>query len=162
MSGGKQVPPAEPRSSRAGARRATAVIDPAPQLRQNTDARGPDALDATCPLVAKVHQDTRRFARDGRTLPPVGHVNHEEVEGTYGHAPDQTVIVDGGCRRGDTGPFLDASRRWNGEELLRFEWVGHTEIAEQPLGRAGLSRPRRAEQYHTTSPITTVNASLKA
>lgn len=64
-----------------------------PQVRQNADARGLDVLDATCPLVAKVHQEARRFARDGRTLLLVGHADHEEVEGTYGHAPDQTVIV---------------------------------------------------------------------
>ncbi|MFE5842318.1 4-hydroxy-3-methylbut-2-enyl diphosphate reductase [Streptomyces niveus] len=65
-----------------------------PQVRQNADARGLDVLDATCPLVAKVHQEARRFARDGRTLLLVGHADHEEVEGTYGHAPEQTVIVE--------------------------------------------------------------------
>ncbi|HEX8866097.1 MAG TPA: 4-hydroxy-3-methylbut-2-enyl diphosphate reductase [Lentzea sp.] len=65
-----------------------------PQVRQNADARGLDVIDATCPLVAKVHQEARRFARDGRTLLLVGHANHEEVEGTFGHAPDQTIIVE--------------------------------------------------------------------
>ncbi|MFJ8473780.1 4-hydroxy-3-methylbut-2-enyl diphosphate reductase [Kitasatospora sp. NPDC094011] len=65
-----------------------------PQVRQNAEARGLDVLDATCPLVAKVHQEARRFARDGRTLLLVGHADHEEVEGTYGHAPDQTIIVE--------------------------------------------------------------------
>ncbi|MFS8202438.1 4-hydroxy-3-methylbut-2-enyl diphosphate reductase [Streptomyces sp. CWNU-52B] len=65
-----------------------------PQVRRNADARGLDVLDATCPLVAKVHQEARRFARDGRTLLLIGHADHEEVEGTYGHAPDQTVIVE--------------------------------------------------------------------
>ncbi|MEV8345132.1 4-hydroxy-3-methylbut-2-enyl diphosphate reductase [Streptomyces niveus] len=65
-----------------------------PQVRRNADARGLDVLDATCPLVAKVHQEARRFARDGRTLLLVGHADHEEVEGTYGHAPDRTVIVE--------------------------------------------------------------------
>ncbi|MEU5313835.1 4-hydroxy-3-methylbut-2-enyl diphosphate reductase [Streptomyces sp. NPDC021562] len=65
-----------------------------PQVRQNADARGLDVLDATCPLVAKVHQEARRFARDGRTLLLIGHADHEEVEGTYGHAPEQTVVVE--------------------------------------------------------------------
>ncbi|WP_432253381.1 4-hydroxy-3-methylbut-2-enyl diphosphate reductase [Streptomyces sp. HNM1019] len=65
-----------------------------PQVRRNADARGLDVLDAACHLVAKVHQEARRFARDGRTLLLVGHADHEEVEGTYGHAPDQTVIVE--------------------------------------------------------------------
>ncbi|MFS8103103.1 4-hydroxy-3-methylbut-2-enyl diphosphate reductase [Lentzea alba] len=65
-----------------------------PQVRQNADTRGLDVIDATCPLVAKVHQEARRFARDGRTLLLVGHADHEEVEGTFGHAPDQTIIVE--------------------------------------------------------------------
>ncbi|MEU2337821.1 4-hydroxy-3-methylbut-2-enyl diphosphate reductase [Streptomyces sp. NPDC006654] len=65
-----------------------------PQVRRNADARGLDVLDATCPLVAKVHQEARRFARDGRTLLLIGHADHEEVEGTYGHAPEQTVVVE--------------------------------------------------------------------
>ncbi|MET8976712.1 4-hydroxy-3-methylbut-2-enyl diphosphate reductase [Streptomyces sp. NPDC004539] len=65
-----------------------------PQVRENADARGLDVLDATCPLVAKVHQEARRFARDGRTLLLIGHADHEEVEGTYGHAPDRTIVVE--------------------------------------------------------------------
>ncbi|MEV7086117.1 4-hydroxy-3-methylbut-2-enyl diphosphate reductase [Streptomyces sp. NPDC093085] len=65
-----------------------------PEVRRNADARGLDVLDATCPLVAKVHQEALRFARDGRTLLLIGHADHEEVEGTYGHAPDRTVIVE--------------------------------------------------------------------
>jgi 4-hydroxy-3-methylbut-2-enyl diphosphate reductase len=65
----------------------------APQVRHNAEVRRLDVLDATCPLVAKVHQEARRFAREDRTLLLVGHAGHEEVEGTYGHAPDQTVIV---------------------------------------------------------------------
>ncbi|MFD4669571.1 4-hydroxy-3-methylbut-2-enyl diphosphate reductase [Lentzea sp. NPDC058450] len=65
-----------------------------PQVRENAAARGLDVLDATCPLVAKVHQEARRFARDGRTVLLVGHAEHEEVEGTFGHAPDRTIIVE--------------------------------------------------------------------
>jgi 4-hydroxy-3-methylbut-2-en-1-yl diphosphate reductase len=65
-----------------------------PRVRHNAEARGLDVLDATCPLVSKVHQEAHRFAREGRTLLLVGHADHEEVEGTYGHAPDQTVIVE--------------------------------------------------------------------
>jgi 4-hydroxy-3-methylbut-2-en-1-yl diphosphate reductase len=65
-----------------------------PQVRENAAARNLDVLDATCPLVAKVHQEARRFARDGRTLLLVGHADHEEVEGTFGHAPDQTIVIE--------------------------------------------------------------------
>ncbi|ALG09328.1 4-hydroxy-3-methylbut-2-enyl diphosphate reductase [Kibdelosporangium phytohabitans] len=65
-----------------------------PQVRQNAKARNLDVLDATCPLVSKVHQEALRFAKDGRTLLLVGHDGHEEVEGTFGHAPDRTIIVE--------------------------------------------------------------------
>ncbi len=65
-----------------------------PQVRRNAAERGLDVLDATCPLVSKVHQEAVRFARSDRTLLLVGHAEHEEVEGTYGHAPDRTVIVE--------------------------------------------------------------------
>jgi 4-hydroxy-3-methylbut-2-enyl diphosphate reductase len=66
----------------------------APEVRENARRRDLDVIDATCPLVSKVHQEARRFARDGRTLLLVGHADHEEVEGTYGEAPDQTLIVE--------------------------------------------------------------------
>ncbi|WP_241672098.1 4-hydroxy-3-methylbut-2-enyl diphosphate reductase [Streptomyces sp. IB2014 016-6] len=66
----------------------------APEVRENAKARRLDTIDATCPLVSKVHQEARRYARDGRTLLLVGHADHEEVEGTYGEAPDRTVIVE--------------------------------------------------------------------
>ena len=65
-----------------------------PQVRSNAQARSLDVIDATCPLVSKVHQQARRFAREDRTLLLVGHAGHEEVEGTFGHAPDRTIIVE--------------------------------------------------------------------
>jgi 4-hydroxy-3-methylbut-2-en-1-yl diphosphate reductase len=65
-----------------------------PAVRENAARRGLDVIDATCPLVAKVHQEARRYARDGRTLLLVGHNDHEEVEGTYGEAPDRTLVVE--------------------------------------------------------------------
>ena len=65
-----------------------------PQVRRNAAERQLVVIDATCPLVAKVHQEARRFARDERTLILIGHADHEEIEGTYGEAPDRTVIVE--------------------------------------------------------------------
>ncbi|MFG3660766.1 4-hydroxy-3-methylbut-2-enyl diphosphate reductase [Streptomyces sp. NPDC047706] len=65
-----------------------------PEVRRNAQARRLDVIDATCPLVSKVHQEAKRFAREERTLLLVGHAGHEEVEGTFGHAPDRTVIVE--------------------------------------------------------------------
>lgn len=52
-------------------------------------------LDATCPLVTKVHNEVKRFARDGYHILLVGHEGHEEVEGTAGEAPEVTHLVDG-------------------------------------------------------------------
>lgn len=52
-------------------------------------------LDATCPLVTKVHNEVKRFARDGYQILLVGHEGHEEVEGTAGEAPEVTHLVDG-------------------------------------------------------------------
>ncbi|KIF77171.1 hypothetical protein QR77_31510 [Streptomyces sp. 150FB] len=71
-----------------------------------------------------------RFARDGRTSALVGHADHGEVEGTYGHAPDRTVIVETVADAETLDPSPDAPRRGNGEELLRFDRVGHTKITE--------------------------------
>jgi 4-hydroxy-3-methylbut-2-enyl diphosphate reductase len=50
-------------------------------------------IDATCPLVTKVHMEARRFARQDKTIVLIGHAGHEEVEGTSGQSPDRTVLV---------------------------------------------------------------------
>jgi 4-hydroxy-3-methylbut-2-enyl diphosphate reductase len=65
-----------------------------PAVRQSAAGRELQVIDATCPLVSKVHQEARRFARGGRTLLLIGHADHEEVEGTRGEAPDRTIVVD--------------------------------------------------------------------
>lgn len=65
-----------------------------PAVRGNAAVRELDVIDATCPLVSKVHQEARRYARDGKTILLIGHGDHEEVEGTFGEAPDRTVIVE--------------------------------------------------------------------
>jgi len=57
--------------------------------------RGLQAIDATCPLVTKVHREAMRFARDDYEILLIGHAGHEEVEGTMGHAPDRTTLVNG-------------------------------------------------------------------
>lgn len=64
-----------------------------PAVREQAADRQLRVIDATCPLVARVHQETRRYARDGRTILLIGHADHEEVEGTYGEAPDRTIVV---------------------------------------------------------------------
>jgi 4-hydroxy-3-methylbut-2-enyl diphosphate reductase len=64
-----------------------------PEVRQEAAQRGLDAVDATCPLVAKVHAEARRFAADGYLVALIGHAGHEEVDGTLGEAPGSMALV---------------------------------------------------------------------
>jgi 4-hydroxy-3-methylbut-2-enyl diphosphate reductase len=64
-----------------------------PAVRTEAARRGLDVVDATCPLVTKVHAEARRFAERGDTVLLIGHEDHEEVEGTLGEAPERTVLV---------------------------------------------------------------------
>ena len=65
----------------------------APSVHANAAARGLRTIDATCPLVTKVHVEARKFAQDGYTIVLIGHEGHEEVEGTTGEAPENIVLV---------------------------------------------------------------------
>ena len=67
----------------------------APEVRQDADRRGLRAIDATCPLVTKVHNEARRFAAKDYDILLVGHEGHEEVVGTAGEAPSRVRLVDG-------------------------------------------------------------------
>jgi len=65
----------------------------APEVYRNAAARNLTVLDATCPLVTKVHLEARRFASEGHTIVLIGHAGHEEVVGTTGQAPERTILV---------------------------------------------------------------------
>jgi 4-hydroxy-3-methylbut-2-en-1-yl diphosphate reductase len=65
----------------------------APSVYENANRRDLEVIDATCPLVTKVHVEARRFADQGRTIVLIGHEGHEEVEGTSGQAPQRTILV---------------------------------------------------------------------
>lgn len=65
----------------------------APSVHENARARSLNTIDATCPLVTKVHVQAKRYAADGYTVVLIGHAGHEEVEGTMGEAPEATVLV---------------------------------------------------------------------
>ena len=78
-----------------GARVIFAAHGVAAEVRAEADRRGLSVVDATCPLVAKVHSEVRRHASRGRTVFLIGHRDHEEVVGTVGEAPDRVVVVDG-------------------------------------------------------------------
>ena len=65
-----------------------------PDVHANCAARGLNVIDATCPLVSKVHAEVRRYAGKGATVLLVGHAYHDEVIGTRGEAPDQVILVE--------------------------------------------------------------------
>jgi 4-hydroxy-3-methylbut-2-enyl diphosphate reductase len=64
-----------------------------PEVREQASQRGLEVIDATCPLVAKVHAEARRFRARGYDIVLVGHEGHEEIEGTFGEAPEHTQII---------------------------------------------------------------------
>ena len=65
-----------------------------PAVKDDAERRRLTTIDATCPLVTKVHIEAKRFAEDGYTVVLVGHAGHEEVEGTMGEAPDSMLLVE--------------------------------------------------------------------
>ena len=65
-----------------------------PAVVAAADARGLNTIDATCPLVTKVHREVQRFAKEDYDILLIGHEGHEEVEGTAGEAPDVVQVVD--------------------------------------------------------------------
>ncbi|GAA3739696.1 hypothetical protein GCM10022225_23540 [Plantactinospora mayteni] len=66
----------------------------APAVRQTAADRGLPVIDATCPLVTKVHSEARRFVGRGNTVLLIGHAGHEETEGTLGEAPGRIALVE--------------------------------------------------------------------
>jgi 4-hydroxy-3-methylbut-2-enyl diphosphate reductase len=77
----------------SGARVIYSAHGVSPAVRDAAKERGLKVVDATCPLVTKVHLEAVKFAKDGYSLVLVGHRDHEEVEGTQGEAPDVTQVV---------------------------------------------------------------------
>ncbi|MGH8862633.1 MAG: 4-hydroxy-3-methylbut-2-enyl diphosphate reductase [Jatrophihabitantaceae bacterium] len=67
----------------------------APEVHEQAAARSLRTIDATCPLVTKVHHEVRRFARDDYDILLIGHEGHEEIVGTSGEAPEHITLVDG-------------------------------------------------------------------
>ena len=90
-----------------------------PAVRESADQRNLKAIDATCPLVTKVHQEVKRFARDDYDILLIGHEGHEEVEGTAGEAPSHIQLVD--------GPDSVASVQVRDE--ARVIWVSQTTLS---------------------------------
>ena len=78
----------------AGATTVFSAHGVSPAVHAEAERRGLATIDATCPLVTKVHREAVKFAADGYTIVLIGHSGHEEVEGTMGEAPDHIVLVE--------------------------------------------------------------------
>jgi 4-hydroxy-3-methylbut-2-enyl diphosphate reductase len=77
----------------SGARVIFSAHGVSPAVRDEAKARDLRVIDATCPLVTKVHLEAKKFARDGATILLIGHREHDEVVGTMGEAPQATILV---------------------------------------------------------------------
>jgi 4-hydroxy-3-methylbut-2-en-1-yl diphosphate reductase len=77
-----------------GARLVFAAHGVAPEVREQADRRGLAVIDATCPLVAKVHSEVKRYSGYGDSVFLIGHRDHEEVQGTLGEAPENVLVIE--------------------------------------------------------------------
>ena len=78
----------------SGARAIFSAHGVSPAVRKQAKERNLDVIDATCPLVTKVHLEAVRFARDGFSIVLIGHKDHDEVIGTLGEVPDRSYLVE--------------------------------------------------------------------
>lgn len=101
----------------------------APSVYAEAEQRGLEVIDATCPLVSKVHREARRYADEGYDIILIGHAGHEEVEGTLGVAPDKIHVID--------TDWVDTSALSAAGEESGDDAVGDPPTAADPL--AGLS-----------------------
>jgi 4-hydroxy-3-methylbut-2-enyl diphosphate reductase len=105
----------------------------APTVRRDADERGLRVIDATCPLVAKVHSEIRRYAGRGSTVFLIGHPEHEEVQGSRGEAPDDVIVV----------PDVETARRVQPRDPSRVAYTMQTTLAvDEAEGIAGILRER--------------------
>ena len=90
-----------------------------PAVHAEAQTRQLKTIDATCPLVTKVHHEAKRFAADDMQILLIGHAGHEEVEGTSGEAPDHIILVDG----------LDAARTVEVDPNKKLAWLSQTTLS---------------------------------
>ncbi len=92
-----------------------------PAVHQQAADKGLTVIDATCPLVTKVHKEARRFAAEGYQILLIGHRGHEEIEGTQGEAPDAITVV-GDVEEAATAPVKDPSKTiWLSQTTLSVD-----------------------------------------
>ena len=102
-----------------GARVVFSAHGVSPKVHEEAASRKLKTIDATCPLVTKVHQEARRFAADDLQILLIGHHGHEEVEGTAGEAPDHIKLVDG----------LDSARNVEIDPNRSVAWLSQTTLS---------------------------------
>ena len=135
-----------------GARVVFSAHGVSPAVRAEADRRGLTTVDATCPLVAKVHAEARRFAADGYLVALIGHAGHEEVEGTLGEAPDSVALVQTAADVGTLQPADPGKVAYLMQTTLAVDEAA--DIAER-AARAVPGRPaRRAATTSATPPPT--------
>ena len=97
-----------------------------PAVRQHAQDRNLQVIDATCPLVTKVHKEARRFAAEGYEILLVGHRGHEEIEGTQGEAPDSIRVVNDVEEAGSVEVEDPAKVIWLSQTTLSVDETLHT------------------------------------
>ncbi len=90
-----------------------------PAVHQSAADRNLKTIDATCPLVTKVHHEARRFASDDYDILLIGHEGHEEVDGTAGEAPDHVQLVDG----------IDSIKNIKVRDENKVAWLSQTTLS---------------------------------
>jgi len=104
-----------------------------PAVHEQAASRNLKTIDATCPLVTKVHQEARRFAADDLQILLIGHEGHEEVEGTAGEAPNHVKLVDG----------LDGARGVEIDPNRPVAWLSQTTLSvDETLEAVGILKER--------------------
>jgi 4-hydroxy-3-methylbut-2-enyl diphosphate reductase len=107
-----------------------------PAVHEEAAARSLKTIDATCPLVTKVHHEVRRFANDETEILLIGHEGHEEVEGTAGEAVGKVKIVDG----------LDGARNVQTTPGKKLVWLSQTTLSvDETLEAVAILRQRFPE-----------------
>jgi 4-hydroxy-3-methylbut-2-en-1-yl diphosphate reductase len=101
----------------------------APQVRDEAQSRNLRTIDATCPLVTKVHNEARRFADQGYDILLIGHEGHEEVIGTTGEAPASIHLVDGPEQSGSVEVRDPARVAWLSQTTLSVDETNETVAA---------------------------------
>ena len=116
-----------------GARIVFSAHGVSPKVHQEAASRQLKTIDATCPLVTKVHQEARRFAADDLQILLIGHHGHEEVEGTAGEAPEHIKLVDG----------LDQARSIQIDPKRPVAWLSQTTLSvDETLETVGILKER--------------------